>query len=89
MYEGSVLGWDISCEPNPEACGKEITLKSMLHSKVDYDPTQYPEVADLLNIYEHVLMLTRDPENDEHYVIYKLAADLDPAKRVVFGNIDS
>lgn len=67
-YEGSVLGFDIACEPNPEACGKEITLKSMLHDKVDYDPFEYTDVIDLLNIYEHVLMLTRDDSNN--FLVY-------------------
>lgn len=61
----------------------------MLHDKENYNSKEYPDVTDLLNIYEHVLELTRDPTDNNNYVVYKLSADLDPTKKVVFGKIDS
>jgi hypothetical protein len=88
-YNGSVVNFEISCSPDPDACGEDITIRNAVWENEEWNPKAEDDVIDMIDSDDHIYILASDPADLDNYLIKEISNDLLTRETRIFNTIDS
>lgn len=86
-WEGTVLGIELNCSPDPEVCGKQINVSNIVEQNTSFKEND--GVIDMIHTggVSYILTLGKEKNKKYEYKIEILPANLDYSQAVLYASV--